>query len=38
VVRDLRVGMVVVTHNLSLAARANRVYKLEEGRLFPANA
>jgi lipoprotein-releasing system ATP-binding protein len=33
VVRDLQVGMVVVTHNRSLAARANQVYKLEEGQL-----
>ena len=30
-VRDLLVGMVVVTHNRALAARANLVYKLEEG-------
>lgn len=35
VVRDLRVGMVVVTHNRSLAARAHQVYKLEEGQLAP---
>jgi len=33
VVCDLQVGMVVVTHNRSLAARANQVYKLEDGRL-----
>lgn len=32
-VRDLEVGMVVVTHNRSLAARANRVLLLEDGRL-----
>lgn len=34
VVRDLRVGMVVVTHNRSLADRAAAVYQLEEGKLF----
>lgn len=33
VVRDLGVGMVVVTHNMSLAARARAVYQLKEGRL-----
>jgi lipoprotein-releasing system ATP-binding protein len=32
-VRDLEVGMVVVTHNRSLALRANRVLLLEDGRL-----
>jgi lipoprotein-releasing system ATP-binding protein len=32
-VRDLEVGMVVVTHNRSLAARAQRVLLLEDGRL-----
>ena len=32
-VRDLEVGMVVVTHNRSLAARAQRVLLLENGRL-----
>jgi lipoprotein-releasing system ATP-binding protein len=32
-VRDLEVGMVVVTHNRSLAARAHRVLLLEDGRL-----
>ncbi|HXC25660.1 MAG TPA: ABC transporter ATP-binding protein [Gemmatimonadaceae bacterium] len=37
VVRDLKVGMVVVTHNRSLAARANQVYKLEDGRLSTAD-
>jgi len=31
--RDLEIGMVVVTHNRSLAARANRVLLLEDGRL-----
>ncbi len=33
---ELRVGVVVVTHNRSLAARAGRVMHLEEGRLHPA--
>jgi lipoprotein-releasing system ATP-binding protein len=33
VVRDLGVGMVVVTHNMSLADRAQAVYQLKEGRL-----
>jgi lipoprotein-releasing system ATP-binding protein len=33
VVRDLGVAMVVVTHNRSLADRADVVYQLEEGRL-----
>lgn len=33
VVRDLGVAMVVVTHNRSLAERADVVYQLEEGRL-----
>jgi len=32
VVDDLEIGMVVVTHNRSLAARANRVLLLEGGR------
>jgi lipoprotein-releasing system ATP-binding protein len=32
----LRVGVVVVTHNRSLAARAQRVLHLEDGRLRPA--
>ncbi len=36
VVRDLSVGMIVVTHNRSLAARADQVYKLEEGQLSAA--
>jgi lipoprotein-releasing system ATP-binding protein len=31
--RDLEIGMVVVTHNRSLAARADRALLLEEGRL-----
>jgi lipoprotein-releasing system ATP-binding protein len=35
VVNDLEIGMVVVTHNRSLAARANRVLLLEGGRLTP---
>lgn len=33
VVRDLGVGMVVVTHNMSLAEKARAVYQLKEGRL-----
>jgi lipoprotein-releasing system ATP-binding protein len=33
VVNDLEIGMVVVTHNRNLAARANRVLLLEGGRL-----
>jgi len=32
-VRDLGIGMVVVTHNRSLASRAHRVLLLENGRL-----
>jgi lipoprotein-releasing system ATP-binding protein len=32
-VNDLEIGMVVVTHNRSLAARASRVLLLEGGRL-----
>ena len=35
-VRDLSVAMVVVTHNRSLAARAHRVLRLEDGTLHPA--
>ena len=31
--RDLSIGMVVVTHNRSLASRADRVLLLEDGRL-----
>jgi lipoprotein-releasing system ATP-binding protein len=33
VVRDVGVGMVVVTHNMSLADRARAVYQLKEGTL-----
>ena len=36
VVNDLEIGMVVVTHNRSLSARANRVLLLEGGRLSEA--
>ncbi len=36
--RDLEVGMVVVTHNRSLAARAHRVLSLADGRLVPTDA
>ena len=36
--RDLEVGMVVVTHNRSLAARAHRVLALADGRLIPTDA
>lgn len=35
---ELAVGVVVVTHNRSLAARASRVLHLEDGRLVPASA
>ncbi len=38
VVNDLEIGMIVVTHNRSLAARANRVLMLESGRLIEAPA
>jgi lipoprotein-releasing system ATP-binding protein len=31
--RDLEIGMVVVTHNRSLALRADRALLLEDGRL-----
>ncbi len=34
-VRDMEIGMVVVTHNRSLAARAHRVLLLENGQLAP---
>jgi len=34
-VRDMEIGMVVVTHNQSLASRAHRVLLLENGRLVP---
>jgi predicted ABC-type transport system involved in lysophospholipase L1 biosynthesis ATPase subunit len=33
VVNDLEIGMIVVTHNRALAARAGRVLLLENGRL-----
>ena len=36
--RDLEVGMVVVTHNRSLAARADRVLSLADGRLILTDA
>lgn len=36
--RDLEIGMVVVTHNRSLAQRANRVLQLEDGRLTETDA
>jgi len=35
---EFAVGVVVVTHNRSLAARASRVLHLEDGRLRPASA
>lgn len=35
--RDLEIGMVVVTHNRSLASRADRVLSLEDGRLTPTD-
>jgi lipoprotein-releasing system ATP-binding protein len=35
---DLRIALVVVTHNRSLAARASRVLHLEDGKLQPAVA
>ncbi|MBA3656015.1 MAG: ABC transporter ATP-binding protein [Gemmatimonadaceae bacterium] len=38
VVNDLEIGMIVVTHNRSLAARANRVLVLESGRLTESSA
>jgi predicted ABC-type transport system involved in lysophospholipase L1 biosynthesis ATPase subunit len=31
--RDMELGLVVVTHNRSLAARADRVLLLDDGRL-----
>ena len=36
--RDLETGMVVVTHNRSLAARADRILHLENGHLSDVNA
>lgn len=36
--RDLEISMVVVTHNRSLAARADRALLLEDGRLTDAGA
>jgi lipoprotein-releasing system ATP-binding protein len=36
VAHRLGTGMVVVTHNRSLASRADRVLRLEDGRLVPA--
>lgn len=36
VVNDLEIGMIVVTHNRSLAARASRVLMLDAGRLIEA--
>ena len=35
--RELELGMVIVTHNRSLAARADRVLQLEDGRLTPVD-
>jgi lipoprotein-releasing system ATP-binding protein len=35
--RDLALGLVVVTHNRSLAQRADRALVLDEGRLVPAD-
>jgi lipoprotein-releasing system ATP-binding protein len=35
--RDLEIAMVVVTHNRSLASRADRVLLLEDGRLVETN-
>jgi lipoprotein-releasing system ATP-binding protein len=35
--RDLAIAMVVVTHNRSLAARADRVLLLEDGMLRPTD-
>jgi lipoprotein-releasing system ATP-binding protein len=31
--RELEIAMVIVTHNRSLAARADRILQLEDGRL-----
>jgi lipoprotein-releasing system ATP-binding protein len=38
IARDVQVGMVVVTHNRALAARADRVLRLEDGRLSETDA
>jgi lipoprotein-releasing system ATP-binding protein len=35
--RDLEIGLVVVTHNSSLAARADRVLLLDNGVLAPTD-
>jgi lipoprotein-releasing system ATP-binding protein len=35
--RDFEIGMIVVTHNRSLAARAHRTLLLEDGRLQPVD-
>lgn len=36
--RELETSLVVVTHNRSLAERADRTMRLENGRLFPSDA
>jgi lipoprotein-releasing system ATP-binding protein len=35
--RDLEIAMVIATHNLSLASRADRVLLLEDGKLSETN-
>jgi lipoprotein-releasing system ATP-binding protein len=35
--RDLEIAMVIVTHNRSLASRADRVLLLEDGKLAETN-
>src|SRR5690606_29006089 len=35
---EMGLGLVVVTHNMSLAARANRILSLEEGRLVSSSS
>ena len=35
--RDLEIAMVIVTHNRSLASRADRVLLLEDGKLSETN-
>ena len=35
--RDLEIAMVIVTHNRSLASRADRVLQLEDGKLLESN-